>query len=239
MIESGQAAHFRYQSRPVAASKVAAGIDWHKRGWVAVVLGRSSSPCVLVGADLRALIDRLDDAHRIGIDMPIGVPDVERAADSLARRYVGCRRNSVFMTPPRKALAASSYPEANVIAPTISGKKISQQAWALRKNIAVVEGVVAGNSRVIEVHPEVSFRAMAGEELTYSKATWNGQNLRRRLLEREGISLPDRLDEGGDVPAADVLDAAAAAWSALRCATGDAGSFPPGAAAGQREVIWY
>jgi predicted RNase H-like nuclease len=65
--------------------------------------------------------------------MPIGLPAVERQADVLARKYVGRRRSSVFMTPPRAVLEAPTYAAANVIAPGITGgKKISQQAWALR-----------------------------------------------------------------------------------------------------------
>jgi predicted RNase H-like nuclease len=47
------------------------------------------------------------------------------------------------------------------------------------------------------------------------------------------------LGAAGDVPVADVLDAAAAAWSARRYAAGEAGSFPPDAPRGAREVIWY
>ena len=218
---------------------VAAGIDWHKRGWVAVILGRSRSPEVLVGNELTALVARAPDANAIGVDMPIGVPAVERATDAMAREYVGRRRNSVFMTPPKAALSAASYAEANAIAPAITGKKISQQAWALRHNIAVVEALAATDSRVIEVHPEVSFRKMAGEEVPYAKATWNGQNLRRRWLAEAGVVLPDHLGEGGDVPVPDVLDAAAAAWSAMRYATRVASSFPEGASRGQPEVIWY
>ncbi len=80
---------------------------------------------------------------------------------------------------------------------------------------------------------------MNGAEVEYSKGSWNGQVLRRNWLAAAGITLPDLLKEGGDVPAADVLDAAAAAWSSMRYARQDAGSFPEGAAPGQREVIWY
>ncbi len=143
------------------------------------------------------------------------------------------------MTPPRDVLAAAGYAEANTVAPAITGKKISRQAWALRESILLVEAVAAREGRFVEVHPEVSFRAMAGAELEHAKGTWNGQAIRRACLAREGVVLPDRLDEGGDVPVADVLDAAAAAWSARRYARGEAGSLPPGARAGQREVIWY
>lgn len=61
------------------------------------------------------------------------------------------------MTPPRPVLEAPTYTAANAIAPEIIGKKISQQAGALRHTIALVETLAAEDRRVIEVHPEVSF----------------------------------------------------------------------------------
>ena len=219
------------------SSMPAVGIDWYRRGWVAVALG--GAPVIAVDVSLSALVDRFPDAAAIGVDMPIGLPEARRAADELARAYVGRRRSSVFMTPPHRVLQAATYAEANAIAPALTGGKISQQAWALRHGIEAVATVAAGDARVIEVHPEVSFRAMTGAELPYAKSTWNGQALRRAALARAGIVLPDQLDAAGHVPVADVLDAAAVAWSAARYARGEARSLPPDAARGQREVIWY
>jgi len=222
------------------ADVVALGVDGHRRGWVGVVLRPSSQPVVVADPVLKSLIARVPDAECVGVDMPIGLPAVEREADLLARGYVGRRRNSVFMTPPRKVLDASSYAAANAIAPGVTGgKKISQQAWALRHHIDLVETLAAEDQRVIEVHPEVSFRAMVGRELEYAKSTWNGQRLRLRGLADEGIVLADHLAEGGDVPVADVLDAAAAAWSARRYARHEEGALPAGALRGQQAVIWY
>jgi predicted RNase H-like nuclease len=77
------------------------------------------------------------------------------------------------------------------------------------------------------VHPEVSFRALAdGVPPAYPKKTWRGQNVRRDLLTAAGLVLPDELGEADRVPADDVLDAAAAAWSAHRIALGTAGRIP-------------
>jgi predicted RNase H-like nuclease len=202
------------------------------------VLARGAEPAAMVGTELRALVARLPEARCIGVDMPVGLPERgARECDRLAKAFVGARRNSVFMTPPRAVLAAESYAAANEIAPDLFGAKISQQAWALRANIAAVEAVA--DDRVIEVHPEVSFRAMAGEPLAYAKTTWNGQALRRRLLREAGIELPDDFGEAATVPPVDVLDAAAAAWSARRYANGEALSLPAGARPGERQVIWY
>ncbi len=217
----------------------ALGIDWARPAWVGTVLRENTSPQVLLDLRLDHLIHRVSDATCVAVDMPLGLPDVEREADKLARAFVGPRRNSVFMTPPRSVLAAPSYAEANLIAERIlGGKKISQQAWGLRINIRLVENVADCDARLIEVHPEVSFRAMNGSPL-HPKNSWNGQAARVAALAKNGIVIPDHLDEGGNVPVADLLDSAAAAWSAQRFSAGIAESLPPAASPAQREVIWY
>jgi len=215
------------------------GVDWYKAGWVAVVLG-AAGPEVMIGPDLEAVIARVDGAACVAVDMPIGLPQTVREADLCARQFVGKRRSSVFMTPPRHVLEAGSYAEANERAVALlDGKKISQQAWALRKNIAAVAAAADADARVIEVHPEVSFRAMHGAEIAFAKTTWNGQALRRAALAAHGIVLPDTLDAAGGVPPADVLDAAAAAWSGRRHARGESRSLPDAWPRGTAGAIWY
>jgi predicted RNase H-like nuclease len=214
------------------------GVDWYKAGWVAVVL--ADDVRVTFGADLRRLIEDEGDVACVGVDMPIGLPQTTREADLCARKFVGMRRNSVFMTPPAAVLEAESYGAANEIAARLlDGKKISQQAWALRHNIKKVAAVADANDRVIEVHPEVSFRAMHGDEIVFAKTTWNGQALRRAALAKHGIVLPDLLDEAGGVPPADVLDAAAVAWTARRHARGESIPLPDGWPRGEPGAIWY
>jgi predicted RNase H-like nuclease len=215
------------------------GVDWYKAGWVAVVLGAATA--VVVGTDLAALVARVAGVACVGVDMPIGLPDSgPRESDLQARKFVGPRRNSVFMTPPAAVLEAETYAAANAIAERLlDGKRISQQAWALRRNIAAVAVVAGADDRVIEVHPEVSFRAMHGEALAFPKTTWNGQALRRSALARHGIVLPEDLDEAGGVPPADVLDAAAVAWTARRHARCESRALPDGWPRGTPGAIWY
>ena len=101
-----------------------------------------------------------------------------------------------------------------------------------------------------EVHPEVSFHALAGRPLAASKRQWNGQMERRALLAGVGIRIPDALGEAGTVAVDDILDAAAAAWSAGRIASGGGGLTPIAARArrrwppdrddaGRPIAIWY
>ena len=68
---------------------------------------------------------------------------------------------------------------------------------------------------------------MAGGPVPTRKKTWAGAEQRRRLLEAAGIRLPSELDLAGEMAAVDdVLDVAAAAWTACRCAHAQARSIP-------------
>ncbi len=58
---------------------------------------------------------------------------------------------------PRDALRASNHREASDLAKSLTGKGISQQAYALRKKILEVDEVVRPGDPIYEVHPEVSF----------------------------------------------------------------------------------
>src|SRR5262249_23060784 len=149
------------------------------------------------------------------------------------------RQNSVFFAPPAAVFAESSYHAANTRARELLGRGISQQAWALRDGVEEVGCLAAEDPRIIEVHPEGSFRALIGAPLRWSQTSWNGQALRRRALASRGIELPEMLDEAAGVPPADVLDAAVAAWSARRHASGNSRSLPASAPRRQRQVIWY
>ncbi|WP_240139168.1 DUF429 domain-containing protein [Streptomyces sp. MUM 178J] len=97
--------------------------------------------------------------------------------------------------------------------------------------------------RLFEAHPEVSFWALAGKTpLGPRKKSWAGQMARRSLLEAAGVALPDALGEAGRVPPDDVLDAAAAAWSAHRIAQGSASPLPDPPERdrhGRPIAIWY
>ena len=87
--------------------------------------------------------------------------------------------------------------------------------------------IITDKPNTIEVHPEVCFRAMKGVPLEFSKKTWNGQMERRTLLVKQGIELADHFDDStGKVAPDDLLDAAAAAWSAWHLARGRGEALP-------------
>ena len=213
-----------------------AGVDACRGGWVAVVLECGTFADTLFAPTFVGLLERLKDVAAIGVDIPIGLPAAGgRAADAAARVFVGPRRSSVFPTPPRQALLAATYAEARALVPSLSA-----QSFALRQKILEVEASV-GDERVFEVHPEVSFVALAGgSHLHHPKRTWNGRTERRRLLAQQGIDLPDEVAADQAAPD-DVLDAAAAAWSAMRVARGEARTLPAEAPVQEGRVvaIWY
>jgi len=200
-----------------------AGIDGYRKGWVAVSLDPSGDVQVSTHSSFTEVLSLR--ARVLAVDIPIDPPGLgARPTDAAARAFVRGRSSSVFPTPPRAALEARTFAEASEIARTITGKGISQQAFALGKKILEVQALADVDERVIEMHPEVSFCMLADGPLAESKHTPEGLELRRALLAEAGIVLPGAVP---GVPEADLLDAAAGAWTAARYARGDAQAFPP------------
>ncbi len=223
------------------------GVDACRGGWAGLLIADDGSVRGLFAADIPTLAARAASFAKvtvIAVDMPIGLPDTgTRAADILARAVVGPRWQSVFITPVRTALGESTHAAASRRNRELTGRGISQQAFGLAGRIIEVDDWARTTATpVIEVHPEVSFAALAGIPLTFGKKTWAGAALRRGLLAREGIHLADDLGEVGARAAVDdVFDAAEAAWSARRYVAGVARCYrdPPQAFSdGFRSAIW-
>ncbi len=138
-------------------------------------------------------------------------------------------------------LRASDYSMARRTAREQFDIGVSAQAYALAPKILEVDEVARRDSRIIEVHPEACFTAMGSKEVESSKTTWTGQQTRQRLLAETGISIPDDIGDAGVAKADDVLDAAAAAWTARRYAQGTANRLPPDSrpSGSSASVIWY
>lgn len=199
------------------------GVDGCPGGWVAARVdgGRVSWHCGSF-ADLLAL-----DADVVAVDIPIGLPEgaQRRAADLEARARLGPARSSVFLTPPRVVLEAGSQPEATRLSREAGSTGVSIQAFHLLAKVAKVDALLRGSAaaaaRVVEVHPEVSLRALGGRALP-SKRTPDGRRQRLEVLRGwlPDLALPAPLP--GRAQPDDCLDAVAAAWSAARWRDGDA-----------------
>jgi predicted RNase H-like nuclease len=159
------------------------GADGCRGGWV------------LADRDGVEVVDRLDDIVAdatvlvVGVDMPIGLPrEWGREADREARRLLGRPgASSVFPTPPRSLLTATTYVTANQRSKSELGRGLTRQTYHLFERIREVDrlvtalaGAVPGD-RLVEIHPECSFRVMAGAPLP-SKHTADGIERRRALL---------------------------------------------------------
>lgn len=207
------------------------GVDACPAGWVGVTVGPEGVRA-FVDATIRELAASAateGPLDVVAVDIPIGLPDNGlRAADVLAAKAIGTLRSSVFMTPVRAALEALDHVTAVAVSRERSGVGVSIQAYGLRHRIFEVEAwIPTAGSAVREVHPEVTFAHLAGEPLTERKNTWAGAERRRDLLASQGIVLSGDLGlSGAAVKVDDVLDAAAAAWTAGRVATGSACCLP-------------
>jgi predicted RNase H-like nuclease len=221
------------------------GVDAYRKGWVAIALdGDGVFETAFVAPTMRDLLSRAPNATVVTVDIPLGYPDgARRQADGLARKFVGPRRSSVFETPPHAVWAAADYAGAATMSAELVGRGLSQQAWALRtKVLDADEAWRSAIDRVYEVHPEVSFCALAGRHLASPKATWAGVRERMDLLAGAGIHVPINIGVAGVAAVDDVLDAAVAAWTALRIARGEARTLPDPPetdVTGRQVAIWY
>ncbi|MGP3939909.1 DUF429 domain-containing protein [Streptomyces sp. 6N106] len=237
---------FHTPPAPGCAGSPVVGVDACRTGWVAVTLCEEGQ---FAGADtaggLSELLGRLPDAAVVAVDMPLGLLTAGwREAEALAVAMVAPHRSRVFPVPPRGVWEADDFDEANRRCRSLTGQGLSRQTWGLAAKLREANACRdGGDHRLYEVHPEVSFAAIdEGRPVAWSKKGWNGQAVRRRLLEDQGIVLPDDLGPAGRVPSDDVLDAAVAAWSARRIALRTARSLPDPpqeADTGLSAAIWY
>ena len=214
------------------------GVDGCRNGWAGVDLGDDGLVTVRAAASLDELLAGGGGQQVVGIDMPLGLlASGWRTADREVRALLGPRRSSIFAIPPAPVWAAPTYAAANWLCRDLTGNGFSVQAWGLRRKLLeAAEYRLCCPHPLYEVHPELSFRVMAGAPLEHPKHTAAGHAQRRDLLARAGLVLP--ADGVLGRIAVDVLDAAAAAWTARRIAGGRADVIPdpPQADATGRDV---
>lgn len=197
------------------------GVDAWVGGWVGVELVDGAFARAVSATRLPELI-ALDDYAAVAVDVPLGLFETGlRNADAAARKLLGRRASSVFTTPPRRVLREDSYPVANTVHRRLTGQGLSRQSFALRPRILEAEAIYdAASTPMYEVHPELSFTAMGAAPLASKKKTWRGQWDRVDRLASAGIVIPADIGAAADAAPDDILDAAAAAWSAERIAAG-------------------
>ena len=149
------------------------GVDGARGGWVAVILRDGAFETAAFAPSLEESIGLLEPLAVVAIDIPIGLPRTARAwprpADLEARRLLGARRSSVFLAPPRPVLECGTWDDANHLHRTLTGNGLSRQSWALFERIQEADAFASLHTNTHEVHPEVSFHALAGAPLPYSE----------------------------------------------------------------------
>lgn len=241
--------------RPGASSGTAYGVDGCSAGWFYFALARPRSPAWGIVGTIDELVTTADDADRIFVDIPIGLPDgfESRRCDTEARKRLRPpRASSVFPAPVRAALAATTYEEARRISLSTSGKGMTRQTFAIAPKIREVDNLLRGSRKaqrmVREIHPEICFWALAeGKPLRHGKKTAAGIAERLALLEGVLPSVPGDLVQirgefrSRDVAHDDILDAMAAAITASAdpAALRTLPTYPPTDSAGLPMEIVY
>jgi predicted RNase H-like nuclease len=199
-----------------------AGVDGCRAGWVRFAVEVPSLMNSVSVVDVVAIIrSRPADLACLAIDIPIGLVDGSRCCDKAARKLLGQPRGtSVFAAPCRAALSGTTHAAASQINREKTGRGLSQQAFGIIPKVKQVDDAIRAECQcwVLEVHPEVCFWALNQRRaMAHNKKTKDGIVERVAALrpvfpeiDRHLATRPSRV--GAD----DLLDAAAAAWTALR-----------------------
>jgi len=212
------------------------GVDGCRGGWVAVAYdAEAGTLSPRVHPYFAEVLSAYPDAACIGVDIPIGLSEDEpRCCDRAARKVLGKKGPSVFPAPDLRVVTAPTYEKALALSRSLTGKGMSIMAYSIYAKVAEVNRVMTPSlqERVVEVHPELGFWALAGYQPVMSKKRKpDGYRDRRDLLTAAlGVEIPDRAAAFKlQRPAKpdDILDAIVAAWCARRWAEGIAERLPP------------
>lgn len=142
-------------------------------------------------------------------------------------------------------MRASSHAEASAANRRITGRGLSRQAWGIAAKIKEVDDSITPERQqwAFEVHPEVCFWALNGQRpMAYNKKTEAGRNERLNLLHTVFPDIQQHLlNRPAGVGKDDLLDAVAAAWTALGRHRGEASCVcsPERDEKGLAVAIWY
>ncbi|WP_178130718.1 DUF429 domain-containing protein [Reyranella sp. CPCC 100927] len=235
--------------RPRSQGKEAwvAGVDGCRAGWIAVLRHVESGTWRFHFAlRLAEVVDAEEQPSIVAIDMPTGFADCAehggRPCERDARGLLVGKTSSVFPTPCRGALEATTHADASAINRRSgpNGVGLTRQAFHLFPKMRELDALLRSRpalvERVFEAHPELAFMRMNDSQPALApKRTAEGQRLRQQLLARHGFGAAAkawtayRQETGLRATAAgidDALDAAAVCRTALLIQGGDATRLP-------------
>jgi len=222
------------------------GAVWVDGDWLAVALDGEGVAEAAVVDDVGDLWYRHEErARRILVDVPIGLPGEggqRRRCDELARSVLGDRADALLEPPVREATRKQRHATATRVHERITGRELSPAAFARSDGIAAIDELLGelpeARSVVAEAHPEVCYRAFAGEPMGHDPDTAGGYAERLRTLSEHDRDAPPALVEVGDsigesggdagaaVSVADAQAALALAYTA-RPGPGELRTLPP------------
>jgi len=225
---------------------MAAGVDGCKAGWFVAIASAAKQVdrpfvqhiltlknCFLAGS-FTDVLSVTSDCNLVCVDIPVGLSDSkQRQCDLAAREILGKpRASSVFTAPIRPCLSANDYETASRISFKHSGKKLNKQSFFIMGKIRQVDDLMTPRlqTRVREVHPEISFWALNGKKpMRYGKRKLPGRNERIKLLScvfPEAEAIVAKSCKRREVAADDILDALVAAWTASQAVMGEVKTLP-------------
>ena len=236
----------RSASRKSARHSTVAGVDAGRIGddLVWVMASCDASAGASVGFEVYGSFHELWNAASAGhvdvvaIDMPLGLPSSEsfRVCEEAARNRLGQgRRDTVFMSPPLWLVASSEPEQERRWEARVRQGNARENPRRLLQRCLEVRSVLDSDAfhesarpQAAEVHAEVCFWKLNGEQATRNeKRDPGGPDERLELLRPQFVGIDETLQEvqrhhGQRSHRYDFLDAAAAAWTARRIASGDA-----------------
>lgn len=232
----------------------AVGVARSADSWIAVAFGGETYVEAVATDEIGALWGRYGErAERIVVGVPIGLfgnvdtgTDVEggrqppeRECDAIAREHLGDRAHTIVTPPSREATRRRRFPAARRVHERTTGGQLSRAAFEHAGAIAAVDELLQeipeSRSVLRGSHPELAFRAFAGEPLERDPSTAGGYAERMRILADHDMDAPPTVQSAAeavadaDVPIEGVLDALALGYTARQALDGDGElrSLPP------------
>jgi predicted RNase H-like nuclease len=179
-----------------------------------------------------------DSAARIAVDVPIGLESAAapRPNERAAGRVLGSRADAIVPAPVREATRKQRYRTAARVHERKTDAELSRSAFERARLVNAVDDFLTTIDEArpvfVETHPELCYRAFAGESMAEPPEIAAGYAERMRTLaefDRDGPPTVQSVAEataGHRVPIPAVLDAVALAVT-VRPGPGELRTLPP------------
>jgi predicted RNase H-like nuclease len=209
---------------PALPYRLVAGVEPCPGGWLVVsarLTGVTAFPqAPEVFAKFGDIVDYRPSFDVLAVHAPLSFPTKDmrggRTCDREARKLLGFPHSGAIVSPPSRELLASPT-KTKVAAARLSPVAAARLKWFAQ----VAEEMAPYRQRqVFEVHPELSFYQLNGDQpMAYSKYDERGVKERRDLLAAKLAGIEDVLDsELPGVTIQHLLDATADLWTSRRIA---------------------